>query len=91
MLHFWYKLLQLVVYSVNICTSTTKYNGIDNTSSEDIDNIKYMFEEQIECAQEMNVDFVIGELFDYYNESLLATIHHLQRMQLKKQIQICNV
>ena len=60
-----------ILVAGNICTST-KYNGIDNTSNEDINNIKYMFEEQIQWATEMNVDFIIGETFDYYNEALLA-------------------
>ena len=50
----------VLLVAVNICTST-KHNGIDNTSIEDINNIKYVFEEQIEWAKDMNGDFIMAK------------------------------
>ena len=55
----------------NICNSTL-YFGEKNTTEETKSNIRFQFEEQCEWAKEMNVDFIIGETYDYVEEAKIA-------------------
>jgi betaine-homocysteine S-methyltransferase len=53
----------------NICSNTNIYDPQDTDSHR---HVRSMFEEQVGWAVDADVDYIIGEIFSYASEALLA-------------------